>query len=247
MKIPGLAKQIVAVALLLLCAFRAEVRAAEPSLLLLTEHNPPFNFIDPETGEFSGSGVALVKEIMMRAGIDYEIQLMPWRRAYAQVQKKANRCLFVMNETAERKSSFKWVSPIFVGGWAFYQKVGSDIVIRSDEDIRGSIIVGQTAAGAIEALKDNSNVSIIEVVTEETAYDLLVRGRGDLWLTGRMAARQILSHHKSAPSVQMAYDWRPAVVGMGCSLQTDDALIEKLIRANKSIGPARYDIIARYY
>jgi polar amino acid transport system substrate-binding protein len=236
---------MLASSLLLMSALSSPGRS-EDSLMLLTEENPPFNFLDSQSGQISGPSVDLVKEIMKQAGISFRIRMMPWRRAFMKAQEEKNTCLFSMNYTPERAPLFKWVRPLYQGGWAFYQRADSDVVIAGEQDIKGRVIVGETAA-AVSNLNALPGVSVLEVGDELAAYELLMRGRGDLWLVGLLGASNVLNDASRAATVKMAYNWRPSEVALGCSLATDDALMRKMNDANTAIGDQRAEIFSRYF
>lgn len=223
------------------------VRADPAKLVLLTEENPPFNYMDPQTGLPVGSSVDLVKAIMAQSGVAYEIRLMPWRRAFRLAQETPNTCLFSMNFTEERAPLFKWVTPFYRGGWAFYQRADAGTPPQTEADIRGRVLVAQTAAGAIAELGRNPNLSVIEVGTEDSAYELLMRGRGDFWLAGLLGASSVINDHDKSKEIRLVMRWRPAEVGMGCSHTTDDALMARMNEANAMLGDTRYAIIQKHF
>ncbi|NVJ97517.1 MAG: ABC transporter substrate-binding protein [Alphaproteobacteria bacterium] len=233
---------------LLVCCCAGQLVCAEPEkLLLLTEDNPPFNYRDPITGEVKGSSVELVAEIMAEVGIPYDIQVLPWKRAFRIAQEQPNTCLFSMNFTEERKPLFKWVTPFYRGGWAFYQRADAGIPPATEDDIRGRVLIAQTAAATINELKKKPDVTVIEVGTEEAAFQLLMRGRGDYWLAGLLGASSIVNQKGRSEDIQLVMHWRPAEVGMGCSHGTADDVMARLNDANHMLGDRRYAIIQRHF
>lgn len=223
------------------------VGADQERLVLLTEENPPFNYRDPMTGEVVGSSVELVSEIMTAAGIDYDIQVLPWRRAFRLAQEQPNTCLFSMNFTEERQPLFKWVTPFYRGGWAFYRRAEDDVAETTEQDIRGRVLVAQTATGAIAELEKMPGVQVIEVGTEDAAYELLMRGRGDFWLAGLLGASHVINDSEKSEDIHLVMHWRPAEVGMGCSHETDDGLMARMNDANHLLGDRRYAIIQKHF
>ncbi|WP_169542869.1 substrate-binding periplasmic protein [Sneathiella aquimaris] len=81
---------------------------------LITEHWAPYQY--EEKQELKGYAVDVVVEILKRAGSSQtkeEIQLLPWARAYRQLETTKNTLLFSVTRTPERENKFKWVGPIF--------------------------------------------------------------------------------------------------------------------------------------
>lgn len=221
---------------------------ADQSLLLLTEENPPFNYLDPESGTVTGPSADLVREIMRRAGVAYEIRLLPWNRAIRLAEEAPDTCVFSMNPTPEREPRFRWLVPFFPGGGiAFFERAdGERKKITDASAIRGRVLVAEKALPSIEKLEALPDVIVTKVRQEEDAYDLLLRGRGDYWLAGFFAAADILKDEAKSARIRMVYNWQSAAVGLGCSLKTDERLMQRLREANHAIGDARWDMVARY-
>jgi len=70
-------------------------------LMIISEENPPFNFI--KDGIFTGSSTEVVREIMRRLNLPGEIQVLPWARAYQLALSQPNVVLFSTARTTERK------------------------------------------------------------------------------------------------------------------------------------------------
>lgn len=91
-----------------------QLQAASPeNLTYLTEEYPPFNFT--EEGHLKGIAVDLLKATWKNMGVQEQtIKVLPWARAYSQVQKVKNTVLFSTTKSKEREKLFKWVGPIKV-------------------------------------------------------------------------------------------------------------------------------------
>lgn len=222
--------------------------AADEKLILLTEENPPFNFVDHKTGAISGASVELMQAVVREAGLDFQIKLLPWKRAFLQAQKEKNTCVFSMNFTEERAPLFKWVSPFFrEGGLAFFKRADDVRHYGAIEDVRGGVLIAQNADVLIGQLKNEPGIRLIKVRNDAEAMDLLLQGRGDLMLTGRLIARTLLQDKSRAGKVKLAYPWRPASIGLGCSLLTSDHLVQRLREAHKASFDLEQDIVRRYW
>lgn len=79
-------------------------------LALFTEEYPPISY--SEAGRASGLGSAIVSEIMLRAGIQASIEVVPWARGYRTVLTTPNTGLFVTARTPQREAAFRWVGPL---------------------------------------------------------------------------------------------------------------------------------------
>jgi polar amino acid transport system substrate-binding protein len=84
---------------------------AQQPLHLLTEHNPPGEYLDPQ-GEIAGVTAELIRVLQQRLDEPGTMQLMPWGRALSIARTAENTALFETVRTAEREHWFKWVGPL---------------------------------------------------------------------------------------------------------------------------------------
>lgn len=221
---------------------------AEPvRMQLLAEDNPPFNYVS-EAGRLEGPSVEVVDAVMKAAGLEYDLSVLPWRRAFARAHEEPNTCLFSMNRTAAREKQFKWVGPLFPGGGlAFYLRAGDDRVIRSEADLKGHVIISKDAYSVFKDLSAINTLAVTKAPGEHEAYELFAAGRGDYWLTGVLSARQVLKVGGRKDTVKRAFYWKEASLALACSLSTSDAVMAALVKANMAIADKRADIIDRHF
>lgn len=80
----------------------AQVAAAETAgFQVLTEENPPLNFI--RDGEITGLATAVVRELAKRTGSAASIRLVPWQEGCQALLEQPDVALFSTVMTAERK------------------------------------------------------------------------------------------------------------------------------------------------
>ena len=77
----------------------------------MTEDYPPFN-MQGEGGKIVGLSTEVVEELFKRAGVEYKLTLMPWKRAYEDTLGTPNTALYSTTRTPEREALFKWVGPL---------------------------------------------------------------------------------------------------------------------------------------
>ena len=77
-------------------------------------------------GRVLGHAADKVHEIMRRAGIDYTMDVMPWKRAYISAQTQADTCVYMTTRLPEREAQFRWVGPISQADWVLYGRAGRD-------------------------------------------------------------------------------------------------------------------------
>jgi Bacterial extracellular solute-binding proteins, family 3 len=84
---------------------------ASPVINVLVGLDPPNSFFD-ETGQVVGSAVSQVRAFMELSGLNFEINLMPWARAYREVTRRHDTLIFNIGRTMEREDQFHWILPL---------------------------------------------------------------------------------------------------------------------------------------
>lgn len=213
---------------------------------LITEENPPINFLDKETGKISGAAHDMVMALFEQSGTDYRVELLPWHRGYRQALNSPNTCIYGINRTHDREDLFLWVGPLMESGWAFY---GYDNVSRFDHitDLEDQIIVvkaGDAVATALSAARPDLHVLAVE--TDEMAVRLLHRGRAQFWLTGVVhVSRNAALAEVPIPELKML--WRKSVIYLGCSKDTPALFIEDLNATLPKLEDLRKSVIQKYW
>jgi polar amino acid transport system substrate-binding protein len=218
------------------CAFSAltfvAALAAGPvqaaSLVLATEDdNAPYNFTDPQTKTFTGLSTDILAEMMKRAGVTYDLQVLPWPRAYALAQEQANTCLYSTNVTDERKPLFKWVGPLLRGGWALFAKADSPIGELKSLDEAKQYHIGTRIGDAADQYVRNLGGFITEPVPEHNMNaKKLQNGRIDLWLTGAQSGPY--EAKQAGIKIKQVFTVRQSELSLACNKAVPDDLIQAL-------------------
>lgn len=218
---------------------------AETTLHLLTEENPPYSYTDTSSGDVTGTGVAIVREIMAQSGFTYSIQSLPWQRAYRRAQSKANTCVFMTNRTPAREPLFQWVGPLLEGGWAVFKRPDSALTIDTTTDLQRFIVVGKSGSASVDDIEELAGIKVTRTVNDETAAKMLFHGRADFWVSGVIDA-PLAAKAANLPVPALALLWKKADLSMACSKTTDPALIARLNAINSSLDTLRKSILARH-
>jgi len=150
-------------------------------LQVLTEVWAPYNFI--ENDKPVGLSTELVKAVLQRANIDYELKILPWKRAYLYALNQPNTLIFTITKTRAREKIFKWIGPIYPRKAYFYKlKNRTDIKVKNFEDLKkyhiGVLDGGNTQASLIEKGFEN-NVNLFSVINAKQNILKLFKGRID--------------------------------------------------------------------
>lgn len=98
-------------------------------------------------GKIVGLSTEVVEELFKRAGVEYKLTLMPWKRAYEDTLGTPNTALYSTTRTPEREALFKWVGPLVNNNWVFFSSSTANITVKSLEDAK------QYSVGAITVMR----------------------------------------------------------------------------------------------
>ncbi len=122
------------------------ILTTQPNLLkaenLVTEDYPPFNIVNPKTGEVTGMSTEKVQELMKRADEKYTIAAYPWSRAVQMAQNNPETCVFSTSRTPGRETLYKWVGPLVRNNWTIFARADDTRRPKTLEDLRTYVIGG---------------------------------------------------------------------------------------------------------
>ena len=199
--------------------------SAAERLVLTTEENPPYNFV--EDGAIVGIGADAAREALSRAQIAYEFALLPWSRAYERALAEPDVCVFSINRTPARESLFQWIGPISSGGWALFAAQDAPIEALNEEDAK-RFRIGVTRNTAIHHFLIERGFENLEPV-ESTRINMLKldRGRIDLAAGGLLTA-PFNAAREGASMPKRVLMLRRSTLFIGCNQGSDPDLVARL-------------------
>ena len=143
---------------------------------------PPFMF--KKDGKVAGVATEIVREIMKRLQVSYNIKSLPWKRAYSYLLGEP--VMVVMcTRTKDRENLFKWAGPIVNAPLVFFARKDSKIEIKSLEDAKKVNRIGLVHGYSVEKHLRQRGFTNIDTIgaSEKTNPLKLMQGRIDLWAT----------------------------------------------------------------
>lgn len=227
----------------------AVLSAAEPEdLTYITEDYAPSNYL--ENGKLTGIAVELLRAMWKEMGVPEQgIEVLPWARGYARIQKEDRCVLFAMTRSAARESLFKWVGPIYRGRYTLYSSASAPVSLANLEEAK-NYRIGVIREDFSE--KDLLNrgfppETLVPVDTVEQLFRLLEIRRVDLLylyddtlrVFAPMVGTRLEDYHRSLVVSQN-------VMYYAFSRSTEDALIARFQRALDQVDAERRAIVLRY-
>jgi len=207
--------------------------AAAPRLYITTETSAPSSML--EGSRVIGIATDKVREAMQRAGIDYTIELLPWKRAYLAAQQRPDACVYSTSRTPERETLFKWVGPTDVGYWVMMARADSKFRLRSLEDARG-LRIGTYNGDARDAYLRARGFRVDTANEDLANAGKLLLDRIDLWAASLRSGSTILARYGYDKKIVPVLEFNRVELYLACNPGVPDALVNRLNAAFEAIA-----------
>jgi polar amino acid transport system substrate-binding protein len=159
-------------------------------LRIISENNPPFNFI--KHGTLTGSSMEIVQEMLRRMNRTDTIQVLTWARGYNLAVSQPNVILFSTARTNQRENLFHWVGPLYRVRFGFYAKKGSELQLTNLEDAKkvGAIATYKNDVRE-QLLRSQGFTNLDSSKSPVSNLKKLMSGRVDLWLFSDLGVKRI--------------------------------------------------------
>jgi polar amino acid transport system substrate-binding protein len=139
------------------------------SLKAYTEEWPPYNFIEDNT--LKGVSTDVLRLICQSSKISCDIELVPWVRAYKNVQETPNTLIYTISRIPEREKQFIWIGPILPRSMWVYARTEVAQKIHSIQDLAGlriGAVRGEASLSELlEAGVPQTSIQIFNTNTDE--------------------------------------------------------------------------------
>lgn len=215
--------------------------AQAQTITLLTEENPPLNYTDPATKAIVGSSTDLVKAIFEKAGVEYNLRILPWQRAYSSALDTENTCVYSTTITDERRALFKWVAPLAENIWLLAALAESPIRLSALMDAEKYRIGGYT--GDAKTLFLQKQGFAVDIASSDALnFNKLQNDRIDLWIISETAATMNQADRdgfftRNGLKLKAALKLQTVALGLACHSQLAPQIHDRLTAAFEAIRP----------
>ena len=223
-------------------ALSAQAMAAE-KIHLVTEVYPPFAYV--ENGVLKGVSTDILKAVMADAGLDYDMSVLPWARAYGLASTEKNNCVFSTVHTSERDAKFQWVEPLFLGQAYLVRKIGAPVAPATLEEARPFRIGTQLGDYTVDILKARGFTRVDLAPEIDLTVKKLLAGRIDMM---PMAASMIAEERRKGVPIEPVVMLVTNINALACNPDTPADIVERMRKSLRKINGdgTRDTIFARY-
>ncbi|ESP93246.1 MULTISPECIES: substrate-binding periplasmic protein [Pseudoalteromonas] len=176
--------------------FCITIGAQEKSLSVYTEHFAPYTIVE-EGKRLSGSAVSQVNLALTLAGIDTDIEVAPWARAYDMALSQPNVLLFSMAKTHQRTPLFHWLFRVTTLKYDFYSLRSGKVKIASIEEALTYTTVairGSYEESKLLSLGFTETDNLVLVADMDKAWQMLNKGRVHTMFASHIPDRVAAKH-----------------------------------------------------
>ena len=212
---------------------------ARPALTINAEVTTPA--VMEIEGRITGHAAEKVREIMHRAGIDYRIKLLPWKRAFTLAQTTPATCVLMTTRTEERERQFVWVGPISQTDWVLYGRAGRNYAIKRLDDARG-LRIGAYHGDVRGEYLAARGMSVDFAANDESNPKKLALGRVDLWVNSTRSSRPMLAQLQLSDKIVPVFTFKFVTLHLACHPGIEPAILARMhaaLRAMEADGTYR--------
>ncbi|ASY57355.1 transporter substrate-binding domain-containing protein [Sinorhizobium sp. CCBAU 05631] len=229
----------------LILAFSIGLSAAAhaETIHFVTEEYPPYNFSTPNGA--SGASVDQIALIMKAVELPYEIEVLPWARAFALAESEPFHCVFTTGHDAERDKKFRWIEPLLVDQMIMVRHRHSAIELRTLDEAKQFIVGTQREDFSASYLKEHGFQRIDYASSLDSTLRKLIAGRVDLMMTSEKTFETMRAEGKP---VEAALVLEGKQYGIACHIDTPDEIVSRMqVELNRLIATGSQDRIYEQY
>lgn len=219
----------------------ANEQEANIRIKVVTEDTFPVQYF--ENGKMSGPATKLVEQVLSTAGLRYEIEVLPWARAYHLALNEPNVLIYSMAKTTLRTPQFKWVGRIMALEYYLYGAVDANIDFTTPISTLAKYRVGTVRDSAVDQyLKANGFKNLTTVIKGTQNFHLFAQNRIDLFPANQSSFQAVcLQYAFNCQALKPVHklDISSVDLYMAFSQLTEQTLVEKVQIAYKSVMAQR--------
>ncbi|HEV6965101.1 MULTISPECIES: substrate-binding periplasmic protein [Roseateles] len=232
---------------------QAALAAPAPGRLLgVTENLPPLNYLEDQRPQ--GFSVELLRLMAREAGLDLDLEVLPWQRAMQLAESRRDSILFSLTRSPEREAQFQWVGPIAQRRILIYKLASrTDLALTQLAelgDARIGVVRDSATDRALQAAGLRPGIELEQGLDDPTNVRKLLAGRMEyITLLDWAAAWHLRQLHLPYATLQVVMEHD---VGKsywyGLRPDADPAVVRRLQAALDTLRrDGRYEALKRRY
>ncbi len=213
---------------------------------VVTEDTFPVQYI--ENGVITGPATKLVEQVLITANLKYDIEVLPWARAYYLARTEPNVLIYSLARTPAREKHFKWIGRIMALDYYLYGAVDANIGFSTPIAALKNYRIGTVRDSAVDQhLRANGFKNLTTVVQGTQNFHLFAQKRIDLLPANQSSFQAIcLQYAFNCEALKPLYklDISSIDLFMAFSRLSSDHIVEKVHSAYQQVMKKRKALLA---
>lgn len=193
-------------------------------LVFNTYLDPPYVIQDQR--ELAGVNIEVYELLKKHSNLDISIRLLPLKRAYLMALESPNNCVFAIERSQARESSFTWISPMYISRYAIYQPQQSFTPLSSVADLQ-QLKIGSYLGSGIGEYLESLGVEVDLAKTNLNSAKKLQRQRTQAWASDILSSAYV-HYHYSLGIQKQGFDFYSSLRAIACNKDSDAGALQKL-------------------
>ena len=189
------------ITLIIISLYIFSISLQAQNITIVTEDYPPYNYLHDE--KITGMSTEVVLAVVNEANVSYTHDIYPWARAYQMAKINKNTLIHSIGRTAKREKLFQWIGVIAPTQFCVISlKKREDIQINSLNDLKQyqiGTIRDDIQEKYLLGMGFKKGKQIVSVSRHKQNFDLLLKGRIDLWASVELTASHIARQNDLIP------------------------------------------------
>ncbi len=220
-------------------------QSADIHIKVVTEDTFPVQFI--ENGKISGPATQLVEKVLAQSGLNYDIEVLPWARAYRLAKTEPNVLIYSLARTTAREQSFHWLGRIMALDYYLYGATDTSVNFNTPLAALKHYRIGTVRDSAVDQyLRANDFEKLTTVVKGTQNFHLFEQNRIDLLPANQSSFQAIcLQYAFNCQALKPVHklDISSIDLYMAFSQPTDMVIVNKVKQAYKQVMTERKELI----
>ncbi len=197
---------------------------AHGEIALLAWERPPLISQNAQ-GETVGLVADLTQALFQRAGVEYQLEFVPLKRALLRVTREGNSCMLLVERRQDNESRYAWVGPLLVSRLSLYALPDNPIQPNSLAEVRSLPVISHQGSAAADYLL-GVEVPVQLSSRESLSLAMLQRGRAPLWASSPLVVRSLVP--PGQPMLREVLPFLTVMEDMACSPAMDERVLQRL-------------------
>lgn len=190
--------------------------AFSADMVVYTESYGDFNSAD-ENGRVVGPAADLIRQVLDETGLEYDIRLVPWNRAYTLATQLDNALVYAMLRQSEREAKFHWLVPVFETPLYLYGRPDETRPITVEAlrqgHFKAACMIGDASCLILHDLGMPKHMIFEVAESHRSETKVVASGRADVFISqelhhiedGKLVMDTAFKKLEKLPSVQRFY------------------------------------------